>query len=81
MPMFIRKVVHDVEKTSNIYYLVNALIGALNKGIEAWQRSYDRRTAAIEKASSDQRKVDRLAGEIGEVNEDLKTAIQPKTGG
>jgi len=33
-----------VEKQGTLYFLLNAAIGAVNKGIDVWQRSYDRRT-------------------------------------
>jgi len=38
------KVIITVEKQGSLYFLLNAFLGAVNKGIDVWQRSYDRRT-------------------------------------
>lgn len=62
------KVTVDISKDSNLYFLLNAAIGA-----------YNRRTDVMARALTEQQKVDQLAAEIQRVSEDLTKAVQPKT--
>lgn len=58
------KVIHEVEKSGNLYFLINAFIGA-----------YNRRTDVMAQPAADQKTVDQLTKQVASLEQALQTAI------
>jgi len=63
------RIFHEVEHGSNLDFLLRGFLGAVNKGIEGWQRSYDRRTLVIAAQNKESADLDQLKDLIDKADE------------
>lgn len=63
----------SIDKHGSLYFLLSGFLGALNKGTETWQRSYDRRTLVIAAQNKESADLDQLKALIDEADKKLNT--------
>jgi hypothetical protein len=71
--MFERRTTVAIDKQGSLYFLLNGFLGALNRAVDVWQRSYDRRTDVMEKTSGID--LEQLAAKLKVSTDELKAAI------